>query len=64
MSGISSGFTILFLFWTITLFGKKIAKITEDNIKDSKMWAVFASGIVGAMAYTFSDTFWYSAVEG
>ena len=64
MSAISSGFTILFLFWTITLFGKKIVNITEDNIKDSKMWAVFASGIVGAMAYTFSDTFWYSAVEG
>lgn len=64
MSAICSGFTILFLFWTITLFGKKIANITEDNIKDSKMWAVFASGIVGAMAYTFSDTFWYSAVEG
>ncbi len=66
MSAICSGLSIMFLFWTITLFGKKIAglKPNEISIKDSRVWAVFASGIVGSLAYCFSDTFWFSAVEG
>ena len=66
MSAISSGLSIMFLFWTITLFGKKIVglKPGEIDIKDSRVWAVFASGIVGSLAYCFSDTFWFSAVEG
>ncbi|MBR0073468.1 MAG: DUF2723 domain-containing protein [Bacteroidales bacterium] len=66
MSAICSGLSIMFLFWTITLFGKKIAglKPGEIDIKDSRVWAVFASGIVGSLAYCFSDTFWFSAVEG
>ena len=66
MSAISSGLSIMFLFWTNTLFGKKIAglKPGEIDIKDSRVWAVFASGIVGSLAYCFSDTFWFSAVEG
>ncbi|MBO4740442.1 MAG: DUF2723 domain-containing protein, partial [Bacteroidales bacterium] len=66
MSAISSGLSIMFLFWTITLFGKKIAGLRRQDfdIKDSRVWAVFASGIVGSLAYCFSDTFWFSAVEG
>ena len=66
MSAICSGLSIMFLFWTITLFGKKIAGLKPDeiDIKDSRVWAVFASGIVGSLAYCFSDTFWFSAVEG
>ena len=66
MSAICSGLSIMFLFWTITLFGKKIAGLKPDeiSIKDSRVWAVFASGIVGSLAYCFSDTFWFSAVEG
>ena len=66
MSAISSGLSIMFLFWTITLLGKKIVglKSGEISVKDSRVWAVFASGIVGSLAYCFSDTFWFSAVEG
>ena len=63
MSALCSGFTILFLFWSITLLAKKFIKDIE-NITTGQMIAVFASGIVGSLAYTFSDTFWYSAVEG
>ncbi|GAO43392.1 glycosyltransferase family 117 protein [Flavihumibacter petaseus] len=55
MSALASAFTILFLFWTITHFARKMS----DNIP-----AVMAAGVVGALAYTFSDSFWYSAVEG
>jgi thioredoxin-like negative regulator of GroEL len=63
MSAICSGLTILMLFWTITMLAKKLIAKTQE-IKTSQMIAIFGSGIVGALAYTFSDTFWYSAVEG
>jgi len=63
MSALCSGFTILFLFWTITAFGKKVA-IAEGEITTPKIIAVLGSGVVGALAYTFSDSFWFSAVEG
>ena len=63
MSALASSFTILFLFWTITAFGRKIyAK--EGKIETSKMFAILGAGIVGSLAYTFSDSFWFSAVEG
>lgn len=61
MSGLSSSFTILFLFWTITRFAKKLV---GEEMTDGKAWAVFASATVGALAFTFSDSFWFSAVEG
>lgn len=64
MSTLASGFTILFLFWTITHIAKKIVLTDESNIKLSNIIIVIGSGIVGALAYTFSDTFWFSAVEG
>ena len=62
-SAISSALTILFLFWAITLLAKKIV-IKAGEMTSAKMWTIFASGVVGALAYTFSDTFWFSAVEG
>jgi hypothetical protein len=65
MSALASGFTILFLFWSITRLAKKLV-LTEgsEEIPLAKIYAVIGSGIVGALAYTFSDSFWFSAVEG
>ncbi|MDA7803893.1 DUF2723 domain-containing protein [Crocinitomix sp.] len=87
MSALSSSFTILFLFWTITMLGKKSvlnpglslfapsetpaeleAKSKEPKEKKSlslgQQWAIIGSGLIGAIAYTFTDSFWFSAVEG
>ena len=63
MSALASSFTILFLFWTITYFSRKIvSKIGE--LTPANTFAIMASGVIGALAYTWSDTFWFSAVEG
>jgi hypothetical protein len=62
MSGLASAFTILFLFWTITHLALKITG--RDNLKPYQLIAIIGSGLVGSLAYTFSDTFWFSAVEG
>jgi hypothetical protein len=64
MSALASGFTILFLFWSITHFAYKIVQKDGQELTTEKTIAVMAAGIVGALAYTFSDSFWYSAVEG
>ncbi len=64
MSALSSAFTILFLFWTITAIGKKIATATDGVIDNAKLIAIMGSGVAGALAYNFSDSFWFSAVEG
>ncbi|MCK9617689.1 MAG: DUF2723 domain-containing protein [Lentimicrobiaceae bacterium] len=64
MSALSSGFTILFLFWTITAIAKKIAAPNGEEMPIGNKWAVLGSGLVGALAYTFTDSFWFSAVEG
>lgn len=63
MSALSSSFTILFLFWSITILARKAALLSGE-MTTGKMIAVFGSGIVGALAYTFSDSFWFSAIEG
>lgn len=63
VSALSSSFTILFLFWSITAIIKKIVLKTSE-IDKSTMLAIFGSAAVGALAYTFSDSFWFSAVEG
>lgn len=63
MSAMSSAFTILFLFWSITMLARKIAT-ANGELNQTKMLTIFGSGIVGALAYTFSDSFWFSAVEG
>jgi hypothetical protein len=64
MSAISSGFTILFLFWTITHFARKLLHKGQQELTRQQIIGVMAAGIVGSLAYTFSDSFWYSAVEG
>ncbi len=92
MSALSSSFTILFLFWTITMLGKKTilnpgmslfaastptgdfdeeevsAAITTTkksrSLTQGQQWAIIGSGLIGAMVYTFTDSFWFSAVEG
>ncbi len=63
MSGLASAFTIMFLFWTITHLAKKILA-PDDNVELGKTIAIMGAGLVGSLAYTFSDTFWFSAVEG
>jgi Protein of unknown function (DUF2723) len=65
MTAMASGFTILFLFWTITHFARKIV-ITNNSVEPTKdqLFSIMAAGTVGALAYTFSDSFWFSAVEG
>ncbi|MBN2519056.1 MAG: DUF2723 domain-containing protein [Bacteroidales bacterium] len=64
LSALASAFTILFLFWTITHLLYKIIIRNESSISNSKVILIIGSAFVGAMAYTFSDTFWFSAVEG
>ena len=64
MSALSSGFTILFLFWSITHFAKKIVRTGNEELTSQQIFSAMAAGTIGALAYTFSDSFWYSAVEG
>ena len=64
MSAIASAFTILFLFWTITHFARKLMVGNLAEPDEQQTWTVMAAGVVGALAYTFSDSFWFSAVEG
>lgn len=63
LSAICSGFAIMFLFWTITHLIRKVTAKGE-NLPGDRIPAIIGSGIIGALAYTFSDTFWFSAVEG
>jgi len=66
ISAFCSALTIMFLFWTISILGRKL--MAASNFKNSsereKQVIVFGSALVGSLAYTFSDTFWFSAVEG
>ncbi len=64
MSALASAFTILFLFWTITHLARKILIKTDEDHTTGRLIAVMGAGAVGALAYTFSDSFWFSAVEG
>ena len=62
VSALSSAFTILFLFWTITMMALKIIA-PKGEITPPQTWKILSAGIVGALTYTFSDSFWFSAVE-
>ncbi len=64
MSALASGFTIMFLFWTITHFAKRLVQKGTEDLSNAQIISIMGAGIVGALAYTFSDSFWYSAVEG
>lgn len=64
MSALASGCTILFLFWTITHFARKMFVKVGEELNPQQLFTVMAAGVVGALAYCFSDSFWYSAVEG
>ncbi len=65
MNGFAGGFTILFLFWTITHFARKIVHtdVTKE-LTSPQIWSILAAGVVGALAFTFCDSSWYSEVEG
>lgn len=65
LSALVSAFTILFLFWTISSFARRIflRDNSEENI-NGQTWAVLLSAVVGSLAFACTDTFWYSAVEG
>lgn len=64
MSALTSALTILFLFWTITHFARILLQSKAEAQDKSVLPAIIGAGLVGALAYTFSDTFWFSAVEG
>lgn len=63
MSALCSAFTILFLFWSITHLGRRIVERNKESLTPGNVVAILGAGVVGALAYTFSDTFWFSAVE-
>ncbi|MDR0371400.1 MAG: DUF2723 domain-containing protein [Prevotellaceae bacterium] len=64
MSALCSAFTILFLFWTITHLAQKVVIKSDSDYTIPNTVGILGAGMVGALAYTFSDTFWFSAVEG
>ncbi len=63
MSAVSSAFTILFMFWTITLLLKKIVGHNNEDLNKNQYMAILGSGLVGSLAFTFTDSFWFNAVE-
>jgi hypothetical protein len=64
LSAMASGFTVLFLFWTITRLAKKMLVTNGEPVSLEKTIAIIGAGAVGSLAFTFSDSFWFSAVEG
>ena len=65
MSAVSSAFTILFMFWTNSVCFRKLVKQTEGEITKNckKSVAILGSALVGSLAFTFTDSFWFNAVE-
>ena len=64
MNGLASAFCILFLFWTITHIARRLLTREGRPLSTANAIAILGAGAVGALAYTFTDTFWFSAVEG
>ena len=64
LSALSSSFTILFMFWSLTILIKKMVLMKKDEISLGDQIAIFGAATVGSLAYTFSESFWFSAVEG
>jgi hypothetical protein len=63
MSALCSAFAVLFLFWTITMFARKIVA-PQGEVSKGNMFTIFTAGFIGALTFTFTDSFWFSAVEG
>ena len=63
MSALASGATIMFLFWTITALAKKLTAKKANGSAQTQTMLIMAAGLIGALAFTFTDTFWFSAVE-
>ncbi len=63
LSGLASAATIMFLFWSITHMARKLVKLETEAYTPIQTWKILSAGFIGAMAYAFSDTFWFSAVE-
>ncbi len=63
VSVLASGFTILFLFWSLTLLGRKIFNIEKGKETAGQTMLLMGGALIGALSYTFSDSFWFSAVE-
>ena len=64
MNSLASAFCILFLFWTITHLARRLVTRNGAELIRANTWAILGAGAVGALAYTFTDTFWFSAIEG
>lgn len=64
LSALASSFTILFLFWSITRLATRVYGKTAADLSSAQQMAVLGAGVIGGLAYTFSDSFWFSAVEG
>ncbi len=64
LSAFSSSFTILFMFWSLTILLKKFILQTKEELEDPDKVAIFVSATIASLAYTFSESFWFSAVEG
>ena len=62
-SALASGATIMFLFWTITAFAKKLLLKRDEEVDQTRLIMIMGAGLVGALAFTYTDTFWFSAVE-
>jgi len=63
LSVVASAATVMFLFWTINAIALKILKKQKEELNAVNIWSIISAGTIGALAYTFSDTFWFSAVE-
>ena len=64
MSALFSAFTILFLFWTITHLVRRLLNKDFEEVTFTEEISILFAGVIGALSFTFSDTFWFSAVEG
>ena len=64
LSAFSSSFTILFMFWSLTILLKKLILQSKEQLEDSDKIAIFISATIASLSYTFSESFWFSAVEG
>jgi hypothetical protein len=62
-SVLASAFAVLFLFWSITLFGRKIMNTKANDLSGGQIWTLMGAGLVGSLAYTFSESAWFSAAE-